>query len=211
MIKVALKLVGVVAMSLSMSGCAIFHHQSSMARPLERQAARDLAYDGSFEFEFGRAALLNERYGQAITSFRKSEMYPKYQSESDNGLGIAYVALGRSDIGLHYFRKAVEFAPGEAKFLANLNRLEASLAVESERNSRALRLAAAKRVDTARATVVQLSIRADGTTLVTPSPADEFGLVRMSASEVQLVDRPGPGRTGTKALALAAVRKASGH
>lgn len=209
--KIAFKVAGTLALSLTVSGCGIFHKQSGVARSLERKAATELAYDGSFEFEFARASLIDERYGQAITSFRKSEIYPKYQAESDNGLGIAYAALGRNDLALRYFRKAVDFAPGEAKFLANLNRLETAIAAANERSAPALAALAAKQAEPERAAVVQLSVRADGTTQITAVPEGQAGLVRLSAREVQLVDRSGMQRSGEKALALSGGRKSPGR
>lgn len=211
MSNIARKAAGALALPLIVSGCAVFHPQSGTARLQERKPPVELVYNGSFEFEFGRAALLDERYGQAIASFRKSEIYPDFQAESNNGLGIAYAALGRNDIALHYFGKAVEFAPDEAKYRANLARLKATQAVAVARSPAMDQPMAIRPGATARPAIVQLSVRADGSTQMIAVPVNETGLVRMSAREVQLVDRPRSGRTDARALALADGRKASGR
>lgn len=96
------------------------------------------------QFEAGRSALALGNYAEAISAFSSARMEPALLAPSLNGMGVAYVHLGREDIAERYFLEAIRAAPADQRFAANLARLQ-------NRQSESLRidevLAAAEPVD----------------------------------------------------------------
>ena len=76
------------------------------------------------QFEAGRSALALGNYAEAISAFSSARMEPVLLAPSLNGMGVAYVHLGREDIAERYFLEAVRAAPADERFAANLARLQ---------------------------------------------------------------------------------------
>lgn len=203
--KRALMIAGVAGLGLLLGGCNLFRSNAAMANLRAAKATKEIAYDGTFEFEFGRDSLLNGKYGMAISSLRRSELYPRYRAESDNGLAIAYAAIGRDDVALHFFRKAVDAAPDQAKFRANLDAHEMRMA-RAGKLARELRVLALPQPPAGRSAVVRIVTNQDGSSGVIPDGADNSRLVRLSAREVRIVDQPAKASSPGSTFALTSAR-----
>jgi len=174
-------------LAVALAGCTLFRGHASHVRADEARAEREIPYDGGFEYAFARAALLEGHYGAAIQSLHRAELYPKYRAASANGLAIAYSALGRDDLAIHFFRKAVEEEPDAAKYRANLAAHETRMAYAEQAERQRLALAAPPR-PTERSAVVRLVTANDGSSSVVPDSGGTISILRLSEREIRLVD-----------------------
>lgn len=86
----------------------------------------------------GRQALGERSYAAAITAFRAASVEPALQPAAQNGLGVAFAGIGRTDLAEQHFRKAISLDPANAKYEENLARLyREKLAADQARRSRA--------------------------------------------------------------------------
>ncbi len=72
----------------------------------------------------GRAQLRSGHVAAAVASFRMAQLDPDTAAEANNGLGVAYSKLGRMDLADRYFRQAIQLAPTDMRFTANLLRMQ---------------------------------------------------------------------------------------
>lgn len=188
-------------LTLALGGCTLFRTHAAQVRAVQASAAREIPYDGGFEYAFARAALLEGRYGEAIQSLHRSELYPKYRAASANGLAIAYSALGRDDLALHFFRKAVDEEPDAPRYRANLVAHEARMArAEQAERQRLAETALPPTVE--RSPVVRVTTAGDGSVSVVPDAGAAISLIRLSQREVRIVDQRMAAQPATPALAL---------
>ena len=85
---------------------------------------------GAEDIADGKDALRQGNMSLAIDNFRRAAINPQTAGEANNGLGIAYARLGRTDLAETHFAKAIALAPGDARFSSNLARLYRSDAGE---------------------------------------------------------------------------------
>jgi hypothetical protein len=74
----------------------------------------------------GRAHLLANRPGSALTAYRQAAYDPTSRAQALNGMAIASDRLGRPDLAQRYFHQALLLEPGNTALLANLERLNAN-------------------------------------------------------------------------------------
>lgn len=85
----------------------------------------------------GRQALGERSYAAAIKAFRAASIEPALQPAAQNGLGVAFAGIGRTDLAEQHFRKAISLDPANAKYEENLARLyREKLAADQLRRSR---------------------------------------------------------------------------
>lgn len=82
---------------------------------------------GAVALEEGRAMLRDGRISAAAASFRIAMLDPATAAEANNGLAVAYAKVGRPDLAARYFRAAIELAPSDTRFAANLLRMQHSV------------------------------------------------------------------------------------
>lgn len=116
----------VVLAGLTLSGCQSpllagwgFTKKSPESGAFARTAAEPLV-----ALEEGRIFLRNGQISSAVASFKIAQLDPVAAPDAKNGLGVAYVKLGRPDIADRYFREALALRPGEDRYAANLLRLQ---------------------------------------------------------------------------------------
>lgn len=88
----------------------------------------------------GRAQLRDGNLSAAAALLRVAQQDPALRAEASNALGVTYARLGRDDLAERYFRVAVDIAPGDQRFAANLLRLQAQ-GLSSPLGSRDVQLA----------------------------------------------------------------------
>lgn len=116
----------VVFAGLTLSGCQSpllagwgFSKKAPAAGAFSRPAADPLV-----ALEEGRIYLRNGQISAAVASFKIAQLDPAAAPDAKNGLGVAYVKLGRPDVADRYFREALALRPGEDRYAANLLRLQ---------------------------------------------------------------------------------------
>lgn len=73
----------------------------------------------------GRAQLRDSNLSAAAALLRVAQQDPALRAEASNALGVTYARLGRDDLAERYFRAAIDIAPSDQRFAANLLRLQA--------------------------------------------------------------------------------------
>lgn len=76
------------------------------------------------QLALGRAKIQQGALTDALEPLRRASGYPTTAAAAHNAMGVVYAKLGRKDVAERMFRMAMAEAPGEAKFAANLRRLE---------------------------------------------------------------------------------------
>lgn len=175
-----------------LGGCALLGLGPRQPQ-ITAQSTLPMGADAFVRFEQGRAALDAGLNAEAIAAFSEARLEPELLASSLNGMAVAYARLGRPDLAERYFTQAVAAAPEDARFMANLARLQDSLR-DMEQQHRHPVLAAA--APAARATgpartiqasngIVRLVTQSGGPARVASAPtANRF--VRINAAEVQL-------------------------
>lgn len=121
-----------------LSACALFHpspRAEIKLRVPQQEAETDYA---AKQLALGRKMLDEGQFGQAVIAFRNVQHIPEYSAPAHNGMGVAYVQIGRPDLAERYLKMAVWDAPTDARYQANLSRVYASmqrLAAKVERGS----------------------------------------------------------------------------
>jgi Flp pilus assembly protein TadD len=118
---------GLVTMAaVSLGGCQSFPLTSWMFRDAQPDRASDqqLASNPAGALEEGRASLKEGNLSSAIAAFRIAQLDRSTRADASNGLGIAYVKLGRADLAERYFQAAILADPENTKYVANLLRLQ---------------------------------------------------------------------------------------
>lgn len=140
--KLATKLALTVAVGVSLSGCqALFGPHTAHVNSAygSRLAAGEGAVNPALDQ--GRQLLRAGRVAQAIEVLRVAQRDPGSMAEASNALGVAYAKLGRHDLADRYFHMAVAMEPGEARFAANMLRLQRDYDLAQRRNEEAAQLA----------------------------------------------------------------------
>ncbi|QUL38129.1 tetratricopeptide repeat protein [Erythrobacter sp. JK5] len=107
---------------VGLSGCQSFLAELGFKSKSASEEAQ-FATGDSERLELGREALRAGAPGNAIYHFERAVLDPKVAPEAYNGLGIAYVQLGREDLAERFFNVAVMLRPSDTRFARNLNRL----------------------------------------------------------------------------------------
>ncbi len=140
------KIAAMTIMAVSLSGCqslpVIGHWFGGPKNVTERPAP---ALAGAQVLEEGRAQLRSGQISAAIASFRMARMDPAVAADANNGLGVAYIRLGRMDLADRYFRTALNLEPENERFAANLLRLRHDIMLAHRARVEAQQLAVAER------------------------------------------------------------------
>jgi tetratricopeptide (TPR) repeat protein len=122
----ASKMIATLFASLLLAGCQSFPF-SKLGFGKPRPAAQmPMIVDepGSVALAEGQKQLRQGNISAAVSSFRIATLDPDTRADANNGLGIAYAKLGRADLANRYFSTAALLDPANAKYAANLERLE---------------------------------------------------------------------------------------
>lgn len=173
--------------------------------PQER-SAEDYAAD---QLRLGREALGLREWGLALISFRLVRHMPEHAAEASNGMAIAYANVGRPDLAERLFRQAVELAPGDGRYQANLKQFYTAtpeFAVKVDRG--ATGFAATAQVEPAIPAPRTIMPRSGGAVIriVLPTPS----MVRLSAGEVHLGSPASGGSGQARVMPRSAMVSASG-
>ncbi len=74
----------------------------------------------------GRQQLAAGNPGLAIAAFQRALATGETIAPAANGLGVAYARVDRPDLARRFFEQAIASAPGDPKYVANLDRLIAA-------------------------------------------------------------------------------------
>lgn len=80
-----------------------------------------------------RTFLASKHYGLAIELFKAASRDPAFESDSLNGLAIAYDGIGRRDLAERYFQRALAASPADGRTRRNLAALYAASGQEDKR------------------------------------------------------------------------------
>ena len=208
--KAHVRLACLVAAAVSLGGCQTFPLTSWMFkrdRPAS-DADPQLAGSTAGALEEGAAFLRAGELSAAVASFRVAQLDRATRADASNGLGVAYAKLGRLDLAERYFQAAILSDPENARFAANLLRLQkqAMLARRASADEALTLTAAAARAEP-RARAASESLLAStvdrvsrGEVHVRTSP--ELG--NAPAMRVAYADVPAPGAAPAGAEATAA-------
>lgn len=168
--------VAAIVLVLALSGCSsIFGGKSARSTPTETlvNAETSPSADMGPATEKGRSLLTEGQNALAIESFRRALASGEAIAPAVNGLGVAYVRLGRFDLAQRYFQQALAIDPSDHRYSDNLERVTLAMTQEiyavQARNEAASEIVAPKPAQT-----------------VETAPADT-GMKRLSRGEVQIV------------------------
>lgn len=142
-------------LTLMLPACAS-HRSELTVRPLGAPAP---AGPVDAELQRARSLLASGQPGLAIPILRQLVRDSATSADAYNCLGVAYDALGRTDLALRYFEQAMAKAPLEQRYAQNLARLMAKFPGEASRSA----LAAAEG-------------RPDILSVAIPAPSTEVGM-----------------------------------
>ena len=138
--KFASKFALALTVGVSLTGCqAIFGPRTAHVESAD--AAQIAAADANPALDLGRQLLKAGRIAQAIGLLRVAQRDPSSMAEASNALGVAYAKLGRHDLADRYFRMALSLEPGDARFAANMLRLQHDYDLALRRNEEEAQLA----------------------------------------------------------------------
>jgi Flp pilus assembly protein TadD len=150
MLRKSLHLTLLIGASVALSGCASIFGEKFAAKwkssrsASASQAGKTTLPDPSHYTQLGRSQLAAEQTGAALESFRLALAFREPAAPAYNGMGVAYVRLGNFEQAQELFRMAIEAAPNDEKYQANMARLMASpLLAQRKDGDRAAKLAAA--------------------------------------------------------------------
>ncbi len=150
MLRKSLHLTLLIGASVALSGCASIFGEKFAAKWNSSRAAsanhagKAIVPHPSHYTQLGRTQLAAEQTGAALESFRLALAFREPAAPAYNGMGVAYVRLGQFEQAQELFRMAIEAAPTDEKYQANMARLMASpLLTQRKDGDRAARLAAA--------------------------------------------------------------------
>ncbi len=93
----------------------------------------------------GKTSLDSRNYASAVQAFREAALDPMLAAAAHNGMAVAYVGMGRNDLGRRYFGMAITEDSQNPRYQANLSRLDTSInAATSRAEIRAVEQAFAK-------------------------------------------------------------------
>ena len=106
---------------VALSGCSLVQNNSTSVR-----SAQVVDMSGYFAQQAaeGRRYLDAKRPTRAIEAFRQASHDRSHAPQAFNGMGVAYVMLGREDIARRMFEKAIAANPDDERFARNLARLD---------------------------------------------------------------------------------------
>jgi len=140
--RLATKLALTAAIGVSLSGCqALFGPHTAHVKSAEGAQLASGEAETNPALDQGRQLLRAGRIAQAIEVLRVAQRDPESMADASNALGVAYAKLGRHDLADRYFRMAVAMAPGEARFAANMLRLQRDYDLAQRRNEEAAQIA----------------------------------------------------------------------
>jgi Flp pilus assembly protein TadD len=150
MLRKSLHLTLLIGASVALSGCASIFGEKFAAKfkpsrsASASQASKAVLPDPSHYTNLGRSQLAAEQTGAALESFRLALAFREPAAPAYNGMGVAYVRLGNFEQAQELFRMAIEAAPTDEKYQANMARLMSSpLLAQRKDGDRAAKLAAA--------------------------------------------------------------------
>jgi tetratricopeptide (TPR) repeat protein len=144
------KFAAMTVMAVALSGCQsmpVIGHWFGGSKDVTERPAPALA--GAQVLEEGREQLRTGQISAAIASFRMARMDPAVAADANNGLGVAYIRLGRFDLADRYFRTALDLEPQNERFAANLLRLRHDVMLAHRARVEAQQLAVAEPVPAA--------------------------------------------------------------
>lgn len=97
-----------------------------------------------------KAEMAHGNFAAAMQAFRQASLGRETRAEALNGLGVAYVGIGRLDLARRYFYEAASLDPTDQRFAANIARLHRELNAQDE-----TMLAARERMDAPVAAVAE--------------------------------------------------------
>ena len=111
--------------TLAVAGCSLGpRFEASLPQVRDVPVVANLA--PSEALARGRSFLGARQYGLAIELFKSASRDPALQTESLNGLAVAYDAIGRRDIAERYFEEALASQPADERTRRNLARFYAT-------------------------------------------------------------------------------------
>lgn len=118
--------IALIACSLPLGACSSLFgiHFARSAPKAEAVASRGGDTDA------GRRQLAEGQIGLAIESFQKALAAGEPTAPAANGLGVAFARLGRFELALGYFQRAMAADPTDARYAANIGRLTRSAAMQ---------------------------------------------------------------------------------
>ncbi|WP_338468484.1 hypothetical protein RXV95_08015 [Novosphingobium sp. ZN18A2] len=198
----------------ALSGCAsLFGSRFSAQSANWVPDQRDPHEYASSQMSLGRDGLRYGQYGLAVIAFRNAERFPEFAADAHNGLGVAYAQIGRPDVARHYFEMAINEAPKDKRYSANLARLDASLADQQSKALAQAAPAAPHAVADARGQnqiIAQFPGNAVRAGLRVEMPADS--MQRVSQREVEVGSgTPAAGRRRSNVSAVALAHRPTGR
>ena len=106
---------------VALSGCSLVQDNSPSVRSAQ---ALDMSSYFAQRVAEGRSHLDANRPAQAVEAFRQASYDERYAPQAFNGMGVAYVMMGREDTARRMFERAVEADPTDERFVRNLARLD---------------------------------------------------------------------------------------
>jgi tetratricopeptide (TPR) repeat protein len=137
-----LRITTLLAATAALSGCASIFSQLGFAERASPDVAAPAQADGNVELAAARQAMDAGMTAEAIDHYRAAQMDPNALPAASNGLGVAYARLGRLDLADRYFRIATALDPSNARFAANMLRLQGDYALAQDRQAETTQLAA---------------------------------------------------------------------
>lgn len=141
--KSVFRLSGVAVLALPLGGCHSFLgiHFARHAAPEYRKlvkidGASQAPATGTATAE-GRNDLASGNPGAAVEAFQRALGLGEPIAPAANGLGVAYVQLGRADLARRFFEQAASVEPANQSYADNLVRLARSELVAAERSASA--------------------------------------------------------------------------
>jgi hypothetical protein len=120
--------------ALATMGISACSHLGTRAevRPISSSNALSGSTDIESALRGARAHMQAGRYGLAISQFRSAALLDPDSAPAQNGLAVAYAAIGREDIARRYFERAIALAPQELSYRRNFARLNDALSQDGE-------------------------------------------------------------------------------
>ena len=127
--RIVAQLTAVGILAIALPGCTSFlglkqAHRNASDVKVRVASTQELSERQISLTEDGRRALKTGMVASAMVSFRQALAEGEAIAPAANGMGVAFVKLGRLDLARQYFEQAVAADPSDSRYSDNLARLE---------------------------------------------------------------------------------------
>mgnify|MGYP003633587203 CR=1 FL=1 len=117
--------------SVGVAACSTLGARTDV-RPISSSTEMLGSVDLEGALQKGREQMRAGRYGLALTQFRNAAVLDPSSAAAQNGLAVAYTAIGRQDLAQRYFARAIELAPQNLAYRRNYARLNDMLGQDAK-------------------------------------------------------------------------------